>query len=43
MTSLIIKRFCAERGKREAKKGESERRETTDTDALTGAFHLHTA
>ena len=31
------------RGRMEAKKGESGRRETPDTDAFTGAFHPHTA
>ena len=32
-----------EKGKMEAKRGESWRRETPDTDAFTGAFHPHTA
>ena len=41
--SLSIRRFWAERGKMEAKKGESWMRETPDTDAFTGAFHTHTA
>ena len=41
--SLSIRRFWGKRGKMEAKKGESWRRETPDTDAFTGAFHLHTA
>ena len=41
--SLSIRRFWGKRGKMEAKKGESWRRETPDTDAFTGAFHPHTA
>ena len=43
LTSLSIRRFWGKRGKMEAKKGESWRRETPDTDAFTGAFHPHTA
>ena len=42
-SSLSIRHFWGKRGKMEAKKGESWRRETPDTDAFTGAFHLHTA
>ena len=42
-SSLSIRRFWGKSGKTEAKKGESWRRETPDTDAFTGAFHPHTA
>ena len=41
--NLSIKCFWGKRGKMEAKKGESWRRETPDTDAIAGAFHSHTA
>ena len=42
-SSLSIRRFWGKRGKMEAKKGESWRRETPDTDAFTGTLHPHTA
>ena len=43
LPSLSIRRFWGKRGKMEAKKGESWRRETPDTDAFAGTFHPHTA
>ena len=42
MHSLSIRRFGGKRRKMEAKKGDSWRRETPDTDTFTGAFHPHT-
>ena len=41
--SLSIRRFWGKRGKMEAKKGKSWRRQTPDTDAFAVAFHPHSA
>ena len=41
INNLSIRRFWGKRGKVKAKKGDSSKRETPDTDAFNEALHLH--